>query len=104
MRLVGLVKQSLRKGMGCKLLYWDKLLTMLAEVKAVINARLLTYVYYDFLSGFTSTSAHFLTGDLELALLSSQSCDSECVPKYNSTKELTNCDPLSENPPFSHIR
>jgi len=28
-RLVGLVKQSLRKGIGRKLLYWDKLLTVL---------------------------------------------------------------------------
>ena len=27
-RLVGLVKQSLRKGMGHKVLYWNKLMTL----------------------------------------------------------------------------
>ena len=48
-RLVSLVKQGLRKGIGRRLLYWDKLLTMLAEVEAIINTRPLTYVYGDFL-------------------------------------------------------
>ena len=43
-----------------------------------------------FLSGFTLIPAHFLTGDLDVALPSSYDCDSEYVPKYNSTKELTN--------------
>ena len=33
-RLVGLVKQGLRKGIGCKLLSWDKLITMITEVEA----------------------------------------------------------------------
>ena len=60
-QLVSLVKQGLRKGIGHRLLYWDKLLTMLAEVEAIINTRPLTYVYGDFLSGFTLTPAHFLT-------------------------------------------
>ena len=41
--LVGLVKQGLRKGIGCKLLSWDKLLTKITEVEAVINTRPLTY-------------------------------------------------------------
>ena len=31
-RLIGLVKQSLRKGVGRKLLYWDKMLTLLSEL------------------------------------------------------------------------
>ena len=67
-RLVSLVKQGLRKGMGCRLLYWDKLLIMLAEVEAMINTRPLTNVYSDFLSGFTLTPAHFLTGNLETVI------------------------------------
>ena len=89
---MGLVKQSSRKGIGHKLLYWDKLLTILAEVEAVINTQPLTHVYGDFLLGFTLTPAHFLTGDLDVALPSPSSydSDSEYVPKYNSTKELTN--------------
>ena len=47
-RLVGLVKQGLRKEIGRKLLSWDKLITMITEVEAVINTRPLTYVYGDF--------------------------------------------------------
>ena len=35
--LIGLVKQCLRKNIRHKLLYWDKLLTLLAEVEAIIN-------------------------------------------------------------------
>ena len=58
-RLVGLVKQGLRKGIDCKLLSWNKLLTMITEVEAIINARPSTYVYGDFLSDFTLTPAHF---------------------------------------------
>ena len=56
---MGLVKQGLRKEIGRKLLSWDKLITMITEVEAIINTRLLTYVYGDFLSGFTLTPAHF---------------------------------------------
>ena len=55
-RLVGLVKQGLRKEIGRKLLSWDKLIT---EVEAIINTRPLTYVYGDFLSGFALTPANF---------------------------------------------
>jgi len=38
--LVDLVKKSLKKGIGRKLLFWDKLLTLLAEVEAIINTRI----------------------------------------------------------------
>jgi len=48
--------------MGRKLLCWDKLLTMLVEVEAIINTRPLTYVYSEFSSGFTLTPAHFFSG------------------------------------------
>ena len=43
--LVSLVKQGLRKGIGRKLLSWDKLIT---EVEVIINTHPLTYVYGDF--------------------------------------------------------
>jgi len=67
-RFVSLVKQGLRKRMGRRLLYWDKLLTKLTEVEAMINTCPLIYVYSDFLSGFTLTPAHFLTGELETVI------------------------------------
>ena len=41
------------------------MLTMITEVEAIINACPLTYVYGDFLYGFTLTPAHFLTGNLD---------------------------------------
>ena len=46
--LVGLVKQGLRKGIGRKLLSWDKLVTMITEVEAIIDTHPLTYVYGGF--------------------------------------------------------
>ena len=66
--LVGLVNQGLREGIGRKLLSWDKLVTMITEVEAIINTRPLTYVYGDILSGFTLTPAHFLTANLDTVI------------------------------------
>ena len=66
--LVGLVKQGLRKEIGRTLLSWDKLITMITEVEAVINTRPLIYVYGDFCSGFTLTPAHFLTANLDTVI------------------------------------
>ena len=43
-----LVKQGLRKGIGRKLFLWDKLITMITEVEAIINTHPFTYVYGDF--------------------------------------------------------
>ena len=40
--LVGVVKRALQKGMGQQILYWDKLMTPLSEVEAIVNTRLLT--------------------------------------------------------------
>ena len=90
-RLVGLVKQSLRKGMGHKILYWDKLMTLLSEVEAIINTRPLTYVYEELKSGFVLTPAHFLTGNHKIAIpFYDDDCeDSDYYPKMNSVKELT---------------
>ena len=61
-----MVKQSLGKGIGRKLLYWNKLLILLAEVKAIINTRPLTYVCDEFESGFVLTPTHFLTANRDV--------------------------------------
>ena len=46
---------------------WSQV-TMITEVEAIINTRPLTYVYGDFLSGFTLTPAHFLTANLDTVI------------------------------------
>ena len=46
---IGLGKARIgKKAIGRKLLSWDKLITMITEVEAIINTRPLTYVYSDF--------------------------------------------------------
>jgi len=35
--LVGLVEQGLRKAIGHKVLLWDKFLTLLTEIEAIVN-------------------------------------------------------------------
>ena len=88
---MSLVKQGLRKGIGRKLLSWDKLLTMVTEVEAIVNTRPLTYVYSDFLSGFTLTPAHFLTGNLDTVIpFNLDDCeDVEFQQRKDSAQDLT---------------
>ena len=89
-RLVGIVKRSLRKGMGRRLLYWDKLTTLLTEVEAIINTRPLTYIHEEFSSSFILTPAHFLIGGYNNAIpLSTDDIeDTEYLPKVDSSQEL----------------
>ena len=60
-RLIGLVKQSLRKSIGKICLTMVQLETVVKEVEAVVNSRPLVYVGADFSSGFTITPADFLS-------------------------------------------
>ena len=86
-RLIGMVKQSLRKGMGRKVLYWDKLTTLLVEVEA---SHPLTYVGEDFESGFVLTPTHFLTGNRDvIPCYIDYSSDVDYFPKMDSVKELS---------------
>ena len=59
-RLVGLTKRSLRKSLGrCKITR-QKLMTLIAEVEAVLNSRPLVYLDDDVNSNRALTPAHFL--------------------------------------------
>lgn len=58
-RLVGIIKRSLRKAIGRKLLNSDQLHTVLKEAEAVVNSRPLVYVGEDINSSITITPAHF---------------------------------------------
>ena len=60
-RLIGLVKQSLRKSIGKICLTMVQLETVVKEVEAVVNSRPLVYVGADFSSGFTITPGDFLS-------------------------------------------
>ena len=59
-RLVGLVKRSLRKTVGRKLLSDDQMHTVVKEVESVVNARPLVYIGDDIDSTITITPSHFL--------------------------------------------
>ncbi|MCG8078604.1 MAG: hypothetical protein JAY75_20500, partial [Candidatus Thiodiazotropha taylori] len=60
-RLVGLVKRSLRKTLGRKLLTLIQMITVLKEVEAIVNARPLVYISDDIDSNIALTPNHFLT-------------------------------------------
>ena len=60
-RLVGLVKQSLRKSVGRNLLSDTQLQTLLKEIEAVVNSRHLVYAGDDIDSSITLTPGHLLT-------------------------------------------
>jgi hypothetical protein len=60
-RLVGIVKRSLRKSLGQKLLTLIQMQTLVKEVEAVVNTRPLVYVDGDIDSNITLTPSHFLT-------------------------------------------
>jgi len=58
-RLVGLVKQALRKTIGRKRLTLDQMSTVLKEAEAVVNSRPLVYMGDDLKSSIAITPRHF---------------------------------------------
>ena len=87
-RLVALVKRSLQKGIGRKLLALDQLVTILTKVEVIINTRPLTYVWDEFDSGFTLTPAHFLTSHFEPLMMTSME-EKGADEDYNSVNIFT---------------
>ena len=60
-RLVGVVKRSLRKAIGRRMLTLIQLQTILKQVEAIVNSRPLVYIDNDINSCFPLTPNHFLT-------------------------------------------
>ena len=60
-------------------------------MEAIINTHPFTYVYGDFLSGFTLTPAHFLTANLDTVIpFNIDNCeDVDYQQKRDSAQELT---------------
>jgi len=70
--------------MGHKVLYWDKLTTLLVEDEAFINSCPLTYVGEDFESGFVLIPTHFPTSNQDVILCClDYSSDVDYFPKMN---------------------
>jgi hypothetical protein len=91
-RLVGLVKRSLRKTLGRKLLTLIQLTTVLKEVEAIVNSRPLVYVGNDINSNITLTPNHFLTLNPRLSVpdIDDDDKDKSYVPcESSATKLLT---------------
>lgn len=59
-RLVGIVKQILRKVLGRASLYYEDLLTLICECEAIVNARPITYLSNDTTDLVSLTPAMFL--------------------------------------------
>ena len=92
-RLVGLVKQALRKSIGKICLTIVQLETILTEVEAVINSRPLVYVGADLNSGFALTPGDFLslnpkTGVPSLQTDHEQLQDPDFIKSLSSPKEI----------------
>ena len=92
-RLVGLVKQALRKSIGKICLNIVQLETILTEVAAVVNSRPLVYVGADLNSGFALTPGDFLslnpkTGVPCLATEDEQPQDPDFVERLSSAQKL----------------
>ena len=60
-RLVGIVKRSLRKSLGRRMLTLIQLQTLLKEIESVVNSRPLVYIDEDINSNITLTPGHFLS-------------------------------------------
>uniref|UniRef100_A0A914XCT4 Integrase catalytic domain-containing protein n=1 Tax=Plectus sambesii TaxID=2011161 RepID=A0A914XCT4_9BILA len=67
-RLVGVVKQALRKTIGRQCLKFEQFYTLLPEVEAVVNSRPLTYLYNDFASHQTLRPIDFLSPRSEIGI------------------------------------
>ena len=70
----------------------EQLVTLLAEIEAVLNSRPQTYVYEDLDSGFTLTPNQFLANNKKLGLCNSDNadyhCDEDHQPSWDSATKF----------------
>ena len=88
-RLIGLVKRSLRKTIGRRLLTTVQLQTLLKEIEAVLNSRPLVYVGDDINSNIPITPAHFLALNPKIGIPQIEiSEDKDFQPAESTTEKL----------------
>lgn len=83
-RLVGVVKQSLKKVLGTASLNFTEMATVLTQVEAVVNSRPITFVYNEPNEPSPLTPAHFLIGRRLRALPNRRVKQSET---FNNTRK-----------------
>jgi len=83
-RLIGLVKQSLRKSIGKICLTMVQLETVVKEVEAIVNSRPLVYLGADFSSGFTLIPGDFLSLNPKTGVTSLAEEDRQQEPDFLS--------------------
>ena len=90
-RLVGLVKRSLRKSIGRRMLTLIQLQTVLKEAEAVVNCRPLVYVDDDVNSNFPLTPGHFLSlNPMTISPAVTREKDDDFYPHDNTSERLLN--------------
>ena len=94
-RLVGLIKRSLRKAIGRKVLNSDQLHTVLKEAEAILNYRSLVYVGDDKNSSVTITPANFICLNPKTGIPESNDChdnlkDENYNPYESSAEKILN--------------
>ena len=88
-RLVGLVKRSLRKSLGRRMLTLVQLQTLLKEAEAVVNSRPLVYLGDDINSYVALTPGHFLslTPERGVPMMDEDSHDPDNTPCDTSAEK-----------------
>ena len=88
-RMVGIVKRSLRKTIGKRLLMFDQMQTVVKEVEAVVNKRPLVYVGDDIDSSIVITPGHFLCLNPDTGIPETENEeDQEYKPVESSAEKL----------------
>ena len=86
-RLVGVVKSSLRKSLGRKLLTQIQLQTLIKEIEATVNSRPLVYVESDLESNITISPSHFLSLNPKTGIPSEDDEDTDAFVPVETTKD-----------------
>ena len=89
-RLVGLVKRSLRKSLGRRMLTLIQLQTLLKEAEAVVNSRPLVYLGDDINSNIALTPGHFLSLNPKVGvpMMDEDSQDPDYTPRDTSAEAI----------------
>lgn len=76
-RIIRTIKDALKRCLGRSSLSYEELLTVLAEVEAIVNCRFLTQLCEDSDDAVALTPSHFLTGKRTVEL---PALTADCLP------------------------